>query len=527
MQRKSKAVCSAAALFAMTIVGTARAETIAWTYGGTTAANLKWETASSWSATPDFDGTEDITFSTNVISPSSNRTLTLNGDRYINSLTATTVTVGRTFVLTAGTPSGILKIQTGNITIDGGGVSSGQPLSLAGVTVQIGDEVAPVTTAIWDLKNSNTTVASYQLGAIRGIAGTVVTIQGDNPTVWNASSDSYLGTFILQQSVKSGGGGIKAELNASNAMGGAGSLVVANGTGGTTTQSNLHFNSVVGVTATTHSMNVRVDTRLGIAVGIGGNNADPGFVSKATLNGNLTGAGSVDLGAQTNASTAFNYGLLVLAGSANTQSGGMTIRNGGRLQVDGTWTGAGDFTVTRGLLSGSGSIGLAASKKVDVASSAGVDATNATVAPGAVGVVGTLTLGTLGNSNSVNFNKASAGTRQTQLLIDLDGATSDQLIVNGDITVGGGLTGLSNSTYLVFNQLSTLTASTFVLARWTGTLTGTFSNITALPANGSVVYDLDNKQLLLQLPEPSMLCGVLLGAAGLLRRRGRGDRLRA
>lgn len=499
----------AAVVAGLTAVETSAA-TYTWNYGGTDTNSLKWETASSWTK-PEGDvpdpppGSSDIAhFDSGPIAGAQDRTLSLNGDWTISALTAIASGTGtqRSFILTGGS----LTLLTGNITIEADGIASAKPVNFANITLQVGDGMTPVTNAVWTFNNSNNTKQAYQIGSVRGIAGTTITVQGSNTSNWNASSDDYKGTIVLSQTT--GTAGVNLTVNASNALGGAGSQVIV----ASPQRSNLLFNSTSPGTPTTHAMNIRVDTELAIAVGT---NSASGPISKVTLEGTLSGAGSLIIGRLPPSSTAYFNTHVVLAGTGHTLSGLVSIDNGGRLEVNGDWTGAGNITISRGMLMGSGSIGMAEGKKVDIRASSSVDGTPAGINPGGEGTVGTLTLGTVGNNNVVNFINSSGGTRETQLVIDIDGDTADSLLVNGNLTIG------NTGTYLVFNEISAPTADMYVLASWTGTLTGTFSDITALPAGGSVEYDLDNKQIVLHVPEPSTLSVVCLGAAALLRRRTR------
>ncbi len=145
-------------------------------------------------------------------------------------------------------------------------------------------------------------------------------------------------------------------------------------------------------------------------------------------------------------SLALNSGTQVLSG-ANTYSGGTTI-NGGTLlanNTSGSGTGSGSVTVAAGAtLGGTGSI-------------SGDVTNNGTLAPGA-------SVGALATGN-VTMGAAS------HLAIELLGATADLLAITGDLDL--------SAAGEFLDVTGAGTGSSWIIATYTGSLTGIFDNITA------------------------------------------------
>jgi len=91
--------------------------------------------------------------------------------------------------------------------------------------------------------------------------------------------------------------------------------------------------------------------------------------------------------------------------------------------------------------------------------------------------------GTLGGTGS-----SGSATVSGNLAVEIDGATSSKLTVNGDLAIGGST--------LTVSVLSAATQPSYVIAEYTGTLTGTFGSV---PAGYTVTYDGDNKRVLLNV----------------------------
>jgi autotransporter-associated beta strand protein len=138
-------------------------------------------------------------------------------------------------------------------------------------------------------------------------------------------------------------------------------------------------------------------------------------------------------------------GELVLASANNTFTGNMNVA-AGKLTINGPIaTSANPVTVTvTGTLGGTGPINR-------------VVTVNGSIAPGS----------SIGNME-ITGNTTISGS----YLCEIDGATSDALAVTGNLTLGA-------ASSLDVAELSAATSFPYVIATYTGTLTGTFNTVTA------------------------------------------------
>jgi hypothetical protein len=140
-----------------------------------------------------------------------------------------------------------------------------------------------------------------------------------------------------------------------------------------------------------------------------------------------------------------------------------------------------------------------------------------TIAPGNGGI-GTLTVGTGGTGNSVAF-AGTIGLGNAHYADEIDGGgtnASDKLAINGNLDLSSPYDQLDIS--MVGGSTPT---GTYTIASYTGTLTGTFSNVTGLPAGYQVDYSTAGVVLLDAVPEPTSLGLLSLAAMGLMCRRSR------
>ncbi len=221
--------------------------------------------------------------------------------------------------------------------------------------------------------------------------------------------------------------------------------------------------------------------------------------------GGVGGGGTLTIILPNNVTAAFS-GIISSAANINVQGQGRqifdgnntytgtTTVSGGTLVVNGATTGQGAYSVTGGILGGNGTIGLASGKSVTIASTGHL-------APG--NSIGTLTI-------SGDANLQSGGAFDFELG---DSGASDLLNV-ANLTLAGDL----NLTQMI----ATTPSGTYVLANYSGTLSGTFANVTGIPSGYQLDYGtLGNSQITLTaVPEPGSIISLMgVGGLALLRRR--------
>lgn len=161
-------------------------------------------------------------------------------------------------------------------------------------------------------------------------------------------------------------------------------------------------------------------------------------------------------------------GEIIISGDANTYTGVNAIAD-----VKGTNINAGTLTLANaaGSATGTSPVNIAAGATVQGTGSAtGAYTIAGTAAPAGSGI-GTLTLGAT----------TLTGTLQAQI----DGATSDKLVVNGDLNLTGGTLTVT---------ATTPTEATYVIASYTGNLTGSFAS-SNVPAGYTLFVNTAAKQI--------------------------------
>ena len=186
------------------------------------------------------------------------------------------------------------------------------------------------------------------------------------------------------------------------------------------------------------------------------------------------------------------------------------------MTVNGSHIGGSNYAVNgssgteAGQLGGSGTIAL--SDNLQTFNFTGVDSDSlATLRPGASSTdTAALTLGSLAVNTTVNLNNFSL------LQVDVDGASmSDRVDVFGDLTLGAG------SALDLISLADAFDGSSYVIASYTGSLTGTFGSITGLDPAYEINYGTrSNSAITLNvIPEPASLALLGLGGLCLLSRR--------
>lgn len=347
-------------------------------------------------------------------------------------------TTARNLWLDTGTQNKTIDVvsETASLTFSGTGGNINKPFTKAGL--------GALTLADSIVTDGAITVAAGRLTLTGANSYTgVTTINGGTLEIGSGGSSGSLGTgavtnnaaLIINRD---------AALTVTSAISGTGTLT-QQGTGATTlTGSNTYEGATVisagileigsgGTAGTLGSGAVTNDASL-----IFNRSDDLAVANAISGTGTLTKNGS---------------GALTLT-AANTYSGATTVAAGTLLanNTSGSATGTNAVSVSAGaVLGGTGTIAGA----VTVPSAATID-------PGIT--VGQLTTGAL----------SLAGTYSC----DVDGASSDVLAVNGNIDLTGATLAISG----------TMTASSYTIATYTGTRTGTFSTTPALPAGYEIDY---------------------------------------
>jgi T5SS/PEP-CTERM-associated repeat protein len=247
---------------------------------------------------------------------------------------------------------------------------------------------------------------------------------------------------------------------------------------------------------------------------LGGDSTTSTGTGSATVNqtgGELQVGGSLVVGIAAGHTGTYNLngGTVVHTGSdisvAESGSGTLTIAAGATLTD--TSTTAGLFYVGRnegssGTLIVNGTLtksGGTNAIRVGNGNADDVDNTNATGLLGGTGTIssdggvrigsrGTLTaglstsVGVLGLTGNLSFSSGG------KLHVDISGATADRVNINGNLDAANGM--------FSFNVLSTPTAASYVLAKYTGEMTGTLSGVN-IPAGYELQHDTSAKEILL------------------------------
>lgn len=227
--------------------------------------------------------------------------------------------------------------------------------------------------------------------------------------------------------------------------------------------------------------------------------------SASSFAGSVTGNLNLENGRAT-----FNSGVdqTFTSTSASTYTGTTTLHTGS-FTVNGTHNGGGNYVVGSrtdaaggGTLGGSGTVVLSVSTNTFNLTGNAADRL-AVLRPGATGADTTaMTLGSTGINTTVNLNNFSV------MRLDVGaGGNSDRLAVFGGLNIDSG------STLDLLGLGGAFDGSSYTLATFTGTRTGTFGTVTGLQNGYGIVYGANS--ITAVIPEPSAAL-MLLGGMGLV-----------
>lgn len=253
---------------------------------------------------------------------------------------------------------------------------------------------------------------------------------------YRSNSPTPFGTGLIRVN----GGGILTSDNGTTNPSSLGNNVELNGGLLATQQANITYSGSVWLEASSS---------------VGHPAAYPGSTGRITLSGVIGGESSADLLVSTSSS--------VVLSNANTYEGNTNV-NKGTLIVNGSTSPQSTVFVANGAtLGGIGSVNGAVN----------AFGSSSKIAPGANGI-GTLNTGAVVLAGSLE--------------VELNATTSDKLNISGDLDVTGAT--------LNCTALATPTAASYVIAQYTGTLTGSFTPGT-LPSGYALHYDNGTREILL------------------------------
>ena len=214
-----------------------------------------------------------------------------------------------------------------------------------------------------------------------------------------------------------------------------------------------------------------------------------------------TGSGTLILsGSNTYSHTTVSEGTLVITGTAATT---------GNYSVAGqaTSAAAGDAT-----LAGTGSIGLVMDANVTISSTIGGH--QGILYPGLDSAdTRELAIGTPGNNNTLILGSESL------FRVDIGAAgLSDRVLLSGSLVIDPGVT------LELLALPGAFDGSRYTLLSYSGTLTGTFTNVSGLPSSYSLDYGTGTNSAITVIPEPasSVLVALALGALYAVKRKRSG-----
>lgn len=205
-----------------------------------------------------------------------------------------------------------------------------------------------------------------------------------------------------------------------------------------------------------------------------------------------TGAyGTGTLIIQTAGSSSYIYNGMIrdMDGGSGGGTVALTKTGTGTQTLSGGMSNTGTTTISAGALQLDGS----AAFPVTVATGGILKGIGSTTGAVTVNAGGTLAPGSDGGTTPPGSNIGTLKTGNTTILgtyaFEGNGSIADRLTVTGNLTITGST--------LAINAITPLIETSYVLASYTGTLTGTFGTVTGLPSGITLQYDTANKQILL------------------------------
>lgn len=392
---------------------------------GTATLNLQDDSA--FTAAGDFN-VSDVGTSTGTLNIEDNATLTSTGVFFVGKNTGTTGNLN----ISGGT------IDAGLATFASGAGSTANVVQTAGVVNMGNDEriwFGNGGTATWDQSGGETNVTGFQAIGRNAGSNAIWTVSGGTLNQLSAGSSMIIGESGSGTLTVSGTGVVDSQgyqIEMATRDGGTGALNL--NSGGT-----LRALQIQDISTGVSTINFDGGTLVANA------GANLAFIDGIDTTNVMDGGVTIDTNSQT-----VGIGVAMLDGDG--LGGGLTKTGDGFLQLNGANLYTGTTTVSAGSVGGTGS----------VAGPLVVEATG-TLAPGTS--AGTFTAGDTTISGSYAY--------------EIDGAAGDTLVVNGNLSLTGAT--------LAITELNPGTAGSYVVAQYSGSLTGTFA-VTGLPGGWSIDY---------------------------------------
>lgn len=482
------------------------------------AAGTQWNVNANWSPSTAFpNGQGDSAL--NIQTVNASVTQSTPGGVTVGTIGHDAVNVNTSWAIATTTPITLDQDAGGPLSATirntNASATTGNSLSITG----LGGLILADNLSVTNSGGSTNTNGSIQLSTIISGTGNITFTNASNNVSAGQIAVNAANTFTGSSTIATGAvtfnnntsfgvaantinlgmtGGGSASLVSSASVTLANPIVTATGSGGTLVLGGKN------ATQTTYSGTVTLNDSVTLT---SATTVASGAARTTAFTNTISGTGGVTVTGTSNA-----IGFVSLSG-ANTYQGGTNVNSGTLLVSNASGssaTGSGAVMVNNsGTLGGTGFINAGAN---DVTINGGgniTGGTNGVIA--STGSIGSLTL----TATNVVFNGASAGSLATYI-VDLTAATSDRLIINGNLNLS------TTFDQLIFQGVTG--AASYTIATYTGTRTGIFDVVTP-PAGYAVSYAIPGEIDLVAVPEPSTWIGGALALAAIVftqRRRLRG-----